>query len=230
MTTRLLEQLTDYIKARGSFSWDNNSKRFRDTKGKYISQEKIEQARQSIIDSAKERNLELAQKLVDKKITLQQWEKTMRDNLRKDYTLQYLIGKGGRNNMTQRDWSIIGRTLQDQYKYLGSFASDIKNGRYTDEQIAGIANRSNLYSSSSGQAYMRGMSEAWETVTLPHYPRDGSTICLVSCLCFLEWKKVTDGHDVTWHNSSEACPGCKRRNGNTVKIRKGKVINPGVWG
>lgn len=219
------------FKAKLAFSWDNIVHRFRYGNGRYVSTTTIENARQSLVDSLKVENEKLAQRLVDGKITVSQWEKEMRDNLRRVYTTQYLLGRGGINNMTQRDWGIIGNNLRQSYSYLRGYSTDLNNGRYSDEQIRAIVARMNLYANSTGLAYQRGMSEAHEQITLPHYPRDGSTICLVSCACSLEWVKVNDGWNIFWRlGPTEHCSTCKKRANKAVKIRKGKITNSGVWG
>lgn len=229
----LLDLIKPYsnIKAKLSFSWDSLANRFRNSKGQFVSQSKIDAAREGLIEQSKLDNETLAQRLIDKKITLSQWEKEMRNNLRRDYTLQYLIGKGGKNNMTNRDWGILGHELRNQYGYLHQFSLDISNGRYSDEQLKAITVRMNLYSQSASQAYFRGLSETYANVTLPHYPRGGSSPCLSNCGCYLSYSKVKDGTNITWHKTkSESCSVCINRNGKTLHIRKGKITNPRAWG
>jgi len=218
------------IKAKLAFSWDNIAHRFRYGNGRYVSATTIENARQSLVDSLKIENEKLAQRLVDGKITVSQWEKEMRDNLRRVYTTQYLLGRGGINNMSQRDWGVLGHELRNQYSYLHTFASEIGT-RYTDKNLAGLVNRMNLYASSTGWAFERAKAESYGIPTLPRYPRGGSTACVTNCKCYLDFETVTGGVNVTWRKTAlESCADCKRLDGKTIKVRNGKITNSGVWG
>lgn len=71
-------------------------------------------------------NLEqLAEALRSGQITLAQWEASMRDMLREQFTAAMELAKGGRENITQSDWGYMGSALKKQYEYLSNFANDI---------------------------------------------------------------------------------------------------------
>ena len=150
-------------------------------------------------------------------LTLGQWEADMRAQIKGEYTRQYLLGRGGRDQMTQADWGSIGGDLANQFRYLSQFADAIATGNLSEAQIAA---RSELYLYSAKQAFEKANGRArvsdakvkWTLTAAEHCdtcidyaglgwrpiaedpfgganPGDGSTICMTQCKCHLEYRR-----------------------------------------
>jgi len=201
------------IEAGPLFSWDNNTRRFRSANGRFVSQAQVNSLRVDYIRTERAGNDRLAERLFNREIDINQWRKQMRDNLKRTYTIQYMLGKGGRGNMTQRDWGILGNMLRKQYNYVDKFAKDLMNGRYTENQSKLVAARQQLYAKSSAQAYERATAETYGPLQLPAWPGDGSTQCRSNCLCHWQIVRLKDGIiSATWklgitERHCRDCPG-----------------------
>lgn len=221
-----------------SWVWDSASKRYRESEsGRYIGAAKMVEYRDTFTDRQIERTDMLVDSLVKGDITIQQWELAMREAIKETYLAQYSAAKGGRQGMTKRDYGINGAALKQQYnKYLRPFTQEIKDGKYTGQDLDSIAARlkvrSGMYIDSSTKMYERGRSEALGVPKLPHYPGDGSTECITRCRCTLVWSERLNGWVVKWvrDKESETCETCKRRDKAPALIIKGGIIqNPKVW-
>ena len=72
----------------------------------------------------------LAERLDSGNLTTAQWQDRMRKEIKDIHRTQYIIGRGGREQMTQRDYGRLGADLRwMQYKKLDGFALDIANGK-----------------------------------------------------------------------------------------------------
>lgn len=200
-------------KAKPLFTWEAATHRFRRSNGTFVSPDDLRALRESYLEQEKALNVKLAQRLFNREIDLTQWQKEMRDSLKRTYTTQYLLGIGGKQQMTPGDYGLIGNRLRPQYKFLRQFARSIQNGEYTVDQVASVAARQQLYAMSSNQMYERARAKSWR-VKLPAYPGDGSSDCLTNCKC--SWEIVEEKGKVKayWRlSSAEHCPTCTNRAG-----------------
>ena len=144
-------------------------------------------------------------------LRVENWHALMRQAVKNQYVNQYMLGRGGIGQMTQRDWGIVGRQLRDQYHYLDRFAAEIATGELSEAQINA---RARMYINAAHEAYERAKCEAYGMPPLPAYPADGQTQCLSNCRC--EWvvdelriMGVLIGWDAMWKlNPAEHCPDC----------------------
>jgi len=97
----------------------------------------------------------LATNLSTGSISLQIWQTEMRKDIKNLYLNQYMIGRGGRAQMTQQDWGRCGAMLKDQYKYLDNFAADLAKMNVAEREVY-IRARSQLYANASNEAFERG--------------------------------------------------------------------------
>jgi hypothetical protein len=159
----------------------------------------------------------LSEELVNGDISIQRWVLRFRDRLKDAYINEYMLARGGRSAMTQRDWGRLGRMLRDQYGYLDRFAQDVAAGRLSKDQIQA---RSEMYFKSARQAYERGHEEALGMPTLPAYPGDGSTVCLSNCQCHWDVRQTEDEWLATWTlGAAEHCPDCIERANRWAPLR-----------
>lgn len=70
--------------------------------------------------------------------------------IKREHIRQYLLGIGGRDQMTPADWGSIGGMLSEQKKYFNGFIDAIATGDLTEGQIA---NRASMYLNSAREAF-----------------------------------------------------------------------------
>lgn len=198
------------------WTWDGRARRYRLTQegaeelgqraGTFVSEGKRLQLRDEYIAKKKPMVNQLAADLASGDINVQQWTLAMREQTKNAFINEYMLARGGRNAMTQSDWGYIGNRLRFQYERLQNFAEQVKNGNYSEKQIA---MRSRLYVEASSQAYERGNQAARGMPDLPQQPGDGRTKCLTNCKCY--WKIIET--DTQWLcywtlRPAEHCPDC----------------------
>jgi len=81
-------------------------------------------------------------------VSVDDWLALMREEVKGEYIRQYLSAIGGRSQMTQSDWGVIGGLLAYQFLRLLNFKNSI-----TGMSEAQIRVRAAMYSESAGQAY-----------------------------------------------------------------------------
>lgn len=148
---------------------------------------KLIDLRQNIFDNKVN---SLAEDMYSGKISLGQWEESMKKSIREVHASVTAIAKGGWDQMSSADWGRIGTPLREQYKYLHTFASDISNTRDTIS-LKAIQARSRLYGQASSGTAAIVQAGPELAGMLPWMPRDGSTECLVSCRCYWKFKIVS---------------------------------------
>ena len=151
----------------------------------------------------------LTEKLVNGDITRAQFSELLRAELKGEYIRQYMLGRGGYEQMTFKDWGSIGGSLAEQYRYIDGFIDDILSGNFTPKQLA---SRSGMYSNSAREAYSRARdrtmrdwgadeeswyvtsgnscvdcvdyeADGWQSFGYFPEPTDGTTVCLTNCRC-----------------------------------------------
>lgn len=163
------------------WKWDSQNRRYYDLEiGQYMARDKVLGYVQAMIDTAVPVTDTLANLVIDARISPADWQFLMREEIKREYITQYLLGIGGRAQMTPTDWGSIGGMLKEQYGHLDGFLQDILDGKLSEAQIAA---RSKMYSRSAREAYERANGRAWGDPPLKYYPGDGSTICLTNCAC-----------------------------------------------
>lgn len=145
------------------------------------------------------------------------WRSAMRREIKDEYIRQYLIGRGGIEQMTPADWGSIGGALAEQYRHFEGFYEQVKADELSEGQV--IA-RSRMYINSAREVYERGNARAQGVPVgeLPAFPGDGSTICLTNDKCNWRYEQVFDeqGVLVAWNcywtlNPAEHCETCLER-------------------
>jgi hypothetical protein len=90
-------------------------------------------------------------------VPLQVVERVLMQELKDGYINSYVPGRGGIQNMTQRDWGIVGRIIRDKYEYVRNFMADIQAGTLSEAQLI---ERWQLYYNNMVQGYWAGDMEA----------------------------------------------------------------------
>lgn len=218
-----------------SYGWDARVKNYRnlDT-GTIVGRDTIAEYRAGLKAASNTRMRALADDAANGLISPADFSIGMRNELRSGYSTQYMLARGGRQQMTNQDWGRVGNMLRGQYGYLDGFVADISNGRY-DDSPGGASARASLYASSMTQSYERGVVASYGMPTLPSYPGDGTTICMARCGC--TWRIVENGPgdwDVYWelNTALENCPTCQQRAADwyPIEIRNGVIRNTELEG
>lgn len=200
-----------------SYIWLPALRRYRDTvSGQFVSLEDVRDWSSRSITESADHARGLAGALAADDVTLGQWQSDMRNQIKEEYIRQYLLGRGGRAQMTAEDWGSIGGQLASQYRYLDNFAAEIAAGNLSEKQIAA---RAELYLRSAHRAFEsawsranRGLEEVrWNLTAAEHcsdcldfagfgwqkvaddpfggaYPGSGDTACLSNCRCYLSYR------------------------------------------
>jgi hypothetical protein len=148
------------------------------------------------------------------------WHQAMRQEIKREYIRQYLLGIGGLDQMTYADWGSIGGMLKEQYGWLNGFAEVV--GDLSEQQIL---SRSAMYSNSAREAFERangrvavkwGADEelwvldptvencndciefelmGWQPIGTFPYPGQGATQCLTNCHCTKYYRNSQTGEE-----------------------------------
>jgi hypothetical protein len=191
----------------GPWTWDDRSKRYRDAAtGRFITHGRAITLRDFYIEAKKSDMDRLSRRLLGHDIDLQQWTLEMRRQVKDTYLNEYMLARGGRNNMTQRDYGRLGGLLKRQYEYIQNFARDIDAGKASGGQIR---TRARMYVNGATQAFERAKAESQGLPRLPQYPGDGQTQCRSNCQCGLHYEEQEDHWRVFWRlGVAEHCPDC----------------------
>lgn len=167
----------------------------------------------------------LSEQVFSGELTIGAWEEKMRAELRQLHSSAAAIVKGGWDQMTSADWGRLGTPLREQYKYLHGFANTIAEQADTIS-LKAIQARARMYGRAAGGTASIIQAGAVIENLLPWMPRDGSTKCLINCMCRWELKvtKVDKkSKDITikavWRLSpAEHCKDCIERNGHVEML------------
>jgi len=202
-----------------SWKWDKRIHNYRDSEtGKILSRERaLEFVDESLLESTNVSS-DLAELVADGRLSATDWQRLMRSELKTEYIREYMLGRGGRPQMTSADWGSIGGSLAEQYRYLIGFTAQIAAGALTAGQIK---MRSAMYINSAREAFFRGLSRAFGIPNgrLPAQPGDGSTECLTNCKCSWTIEPIYDeaGAIIRWDcywkygETEDHCDTCRQR-------------------
>jgi hypothetical protein len=110
------------------FRWNDVAGRFRDARGRFLSSEQVRRAIDATLRNHTNAVAALTDLLRQRALTLPEWERRMRLEVKNVHIYSALAAKGGRAQLTPQDYGRIGAVVKRQYKYLSGFAADISNG------------------------------------------------------------------------------------------------------
>jgi len=120
-----LDVLSIFRQTDTTWYWDEAAKRYRDQDGRFLSRAVALQMAWESIDATNASTEILAQYVADGVLSITDWKNSFRQTIKDEYVRQYLSAIGGRERMTQSDWGVIGRALQDQYAFLDGFENAV---------------------------------------------------------------------------------------------------------
>lgn len=212
--TQLIEDERRSLRRRGRWAFDPETNKYFDPAGQEVSDAEIQTALARFLEAQRHKAETLTLDLGSGTLTLPEWENEMRWVVKDAFGASYVLGRGGRQTMTPRDWGRVGRRVRDQYGYLNAFAGQMAAGSVSrDKAVA----RAGMYPLSARAAHSRGVATVLGDPDLPAYPGDGSTACHGNCGCswLIEHTTLGDGSDgfnCTWVRAkSDSCEDCLRR-------------------
>ena len=193
-------------------TYDKKAKRFRDSKGRFISPKAVRREIDKLVQVSAQRLEQAAKDLANGKITIEEFQNRTRNILKASYTLSGAVAKGGWKQMSQSDWGKIGAETKKQYGYLNKFAKVIVAGI----TLAALLSRVKLYATGIRTVFNNSDLDAkkqageftlckrvlnarescsqcsgWARkgfVPIDEQPKIGSLICRNFCRCFFEYQ------------------------------------------
>lgn len=133
------------------FLWNATAKRYVDTStGRFVGNAQIRNALDTAISKAKTEIASLGEDLRSGRITLEDWQVAMREQIKAQHLSSAALARGGFAQMTQADYGRVGGTVASHYRYLNNFVADIKQGAPFDGTFT---NRVRLYAEASRSTY-----------------------------------------------------------------------------
>lgn len=174
------------------YQYVNSLNRYRNSQtGRFVPQETVHGYVERIVQSGQASSDVYAQLVSEGTISAREFGDRMNADLKSAHIQQYVLGRGGRDNMAQSDWGRVGRVLRDQYALMDGFVADIESGALSQAQIAA---RASLYFDSARQSFENGNGAAYgfDPRKLPSVPGDDHQTCHGGCRCHWRYEKIFD--------------------------------------
>jgi hypothetical protein len=117
----------------------------------------------------------------------------MRREIKDEYIRQYLLGRGGIEQMTAADWGSIGGSLAEQYKWLEGFYQQVAAGELSEAQVR---SRTRMYINSAREAYERAQERVAENAGYDEvrWVLDPAVESCDDCIAFgaMGWQLIAD--------------------------------------
>lgn len=194
-----------------AWEWVTSVGRYRDTgTGQFMSRDTVLSFVNESIAASESALGPLSQFAASGALSPADFSLLVREEIKQETIRQYLLGIGGRDQMTPSDWGSIGGSLKEQYGHLDDFVKQIADGTLSEEQIQA---RLKMYVNSSREAFERAhgknakrlgyseeswtlgeaehcddcvalAAEGWQPVGhFKFMPGSGNTACLTNCKC-----------------------------------------------
>ena len=136
-----------------AWSYDRGTGRYRDEKGRFLSQASVEKLVDARIDKLESSLKRFTRMLGDGNITLDQWEASVREAIKGAHIQAAIVGYGGKDQMGASEYGRIGQRLRSEYAYLQGFALDLLEQRISFPMALA---RIGLYAQSVRGSYWQG--------------------------------------------------------------------------
>lgn len=141
-----------------------------------LTAEQLRDVRDAIADGLSDEITALVKRYTSGAITLEQWASEFASLLRVGTTAGYALGHGGVHTIDGAVLDRIDQLLADQHSFAEGFIRDLGAGNVSDAQMDA---RAQLYAGQAVKAYEEARSASFG-VSLPCYPGDGGTQCVVN--------------------------------------------------
>jgi hypothetical protein len=165
------------------WSYDRNSGRYRDARGRFLSKEAVGKIVDGRIGKLETQLKQFTRMLGDGSITLDQWQGSVRESLKAAHIQAATIGYGGRSGMGSAEYGRIGQRLRGEYAYLQGFVRDLIDGRISAPMAVA---RIGLYAQSVRGSYWQGteMKEQQRGFSLMRRILDDQAVHCQDCLSY----------------------------------------------
>jgi hypothetical protein len=136
-----------------AWSYDRNTGRYRDERGKFLSQASVQKLIDGRIDKLEASLKRFTRMLSNGSITLDQWQGSVREAIKAAHIQAAIIGHGGKAGMGSAEYGRVGQRLRLEYDFLANFASDLLGGRVSAPMALA---RIGLYAQSVRGSYWLG--------------------------------------------------------------------------
>ena len=175
------------------WTWDGD--RYRDLTGRSIDADQVREWALESIRKSSDAVAELARLLAEGKLSQDDWQRLMQDEIKDKYIALFLLGLGGLALFGTEDIALLVGLLSGQFEYLARFAAEVDG-----LSAAQIEARARMYVESAWQSYERGRARSVGAPRLPAYPGDGTTLCMSRCRCSWDLRRVTENDEtVRWN-------------------------------
>lgn len=111
------------------YAWNETAGRYINLNtGRFVPFNAVRDQLESVIDQSAIRMNGITQQLIDKQVSLAEWQSVMMEQIKLSHTAAAAASRGGWAQMSQSDWGATGRMIRDQYDYLRGFADQIASG------------------------------------------------------------------------------------------------------
>ena len=134
------------------FTYNPGSRRYAErSSGRYVKAETVRAAVDTVIAAETLKIRSVSQSLVDGSINISEWQIQTQALLKNLHVSMGLAANGGLANTSDSDLGYIASQIKEQYKFLRSFAKQIKNG---SQPLDGtLVSRAALYTESGRSIY-----------------------------------------------------------------------------
>lgn len=136
-----------------AWSYDQRTGRYRNEKGRFLSQKAVEALVDSRINRLDTTLRRVTRMMAEGSITLDQWQGSVREAIKAAHIQAAIIGHGGKDSMGRVEYGRIGQRLRAEYAYLQGFAGEVLAGR---SSAAMAVARISLYAQSVRGSYWQG--------------------------------------------------------------------------
>jgi hypothetical protein len=205
-----------------AWSFDPASGRYRDSAGRYLARSEVLAMANESMSATGSVAEALSSMASSGQLSPADFGILAREEIKGEYLRQYMLGVGGREQMTPSDYGSIGGMLKNQYHpYLDGFLQDIADGKLSEAQIQA---RLKMYTGSAHQAYEKAaqktakkagftevywsvdtglencdvclahQADGWQPIEdLDARPGDGQSPCGGHCGCTLTYRNPESG-------------------------------------
>lgn len=150
------------------FTWDANTARYRNERGSFVSTNAVIDQTNQRIDDGAQRLENFLSAIAGGRGNVNDLQDAVITELKNQHIQAAMLGRGGRDAMTQADYGRLGATLRQEYKFMRRFIEQAANGELSEAQIK---NRLKMYSSGVWKSQQAGERSAHKAAGYTHKRR-----------------------------------------------------------
>lgn len=140
------------------WEWAPLAARYRDPEtGRFVSRDTIRYGLDDLIRLSQNRISQASDQLRDGRIGVEEWQRIMRDEIKRTQLGAEALVRGGWGQMTPADYGRVGARVREQYGYLANFSQQLLDGAIRTD--GGFMSRARLYAGASRVAYHESQME-----------------------------------------------------------------------